>query len=118
MTPPCRQTCSLLESTVNQSQSCGDSTGSLYYNVYMRKTQATATDVMTVRLPSELKERFEQLAQATSRSKSWLATDAIRHYLEIEEWQIQGIKMAIEEADRGDFASPEEVQKVFSRWIP
>jgi predicted transcriptional regulator len=31
-------------------------------------------------------------------------------------WQIEEIKKAIAEADRGEFASHEEVERVLSRW--
>ena len=31
-------------------------------------------------------------------------------------WQVEEIKKAIEEADRGEFASEREVQKVFKKW--
>jgi predicted transcriptional regulator len=81
------------------------------------KSEANSTEVMTVRLPSQIKERLERLAKARSRSKSWLTVEAITRYLEFDEWQTQEICQALEEAERGEFASPEEVQRVFSRWI-
>ncbi|MGH2468726.1 MAG: CopG family ribbon-helix-helix protein, partial [Chloroflexota bacterium] len=36
-----------------------------------------ASTTFTLRLPSELKERLEQLAQAAGRSKAFLALDAV-----------------------------------------
>mgnify|MGYP003612236811 CR=1 FL=1 len=38
-------------------------------------------------------------------------------YLDLDEWQVQEIQLGLHEAGRGEFASPEEVQKVLSRWI-
>jgi predicted transcriptional regulator len=35
---------------------------------------------------------------------------------EVERWQIEEIEKALEEADRGEFASAEEVERVFQRW--
>lgn len=81
------------------------------------KSESKSSEVLTVRLPSHIKERLEDLSKARSRSKSWLTVDAINRYLEFDEWQMQEIRQALEEADRGEFASPEEVQRVFSRWI-
>jgi predicted transcriptional regulator len=71
---------------------------------------------MTIRLEPDLKDRLDQLAEATHRSKSFLAAEAIREFIELHEWQIQEIKAAIKEADAGDFASDEEVKAVFAKW--
>ncbi len=79
-------------------------------------TEKPTSIPMTVRVPAEMKERLERLSEATSRSKSWLATDALRRYLELEEWQIAETQAGLREADAGDFASDAEVQAVFSRW--
>lgn len=71
---------------------------------------------MTIRLDPDLKARLDQLADATQRSKSFLATEAIREFIEINEWQIQEIKAALKEADVGDFASEQDVKNVFTKW--
>jgi predicted transcriptional regulator len=71
---------------------------------------------MTVRLEPDLKERLEHLAAATHRSKSFLAAEAIREFVELNEWQIREIQAALQEADAGDFASAEEVDDVLGRW--
>ncbi|HHJ40417.1 MAG TPA: ribbon-helix-helix protein, CopG family [Methylothermaceae bacterium] len=70
---------------------------------------------MTIRLEPELKSRLDKLAEATHRSKSFLASEAVREFIEMNEWQIQEIKAAIKEADGGDFASPEEEAAVFKK---
>ena len=74
------------------------------------------TATMTVRLPTNLKERLERLASATQRSKSWLAVDAIQHYLELQEWQVAEIEEGLAEADAGSFASDGEVRAVLDKW--
>jgi RHH-type rel operon transcriptional repressor/antitoxin RelB len=71
---------------------------------------------MTIRLEPELKERLERLAEATQRSKSFLAAEALRDFVELNEWQIQEINEAIKEADKGDFASDKAVKKTLSKW--
>jgi predicted transcriptional regulator len=35
---------------------------------------------------------------------------------ELARWQIEEIKQALDEADRGEFASDEEVEQVLKRW--
>lgn len=71
---------------------------------------------MTIRLDDSVKSRLEGLAVAMHRTKSFLASEAIQKYIEINEWQIQEMQAAIEEADRGEFASDEAVNDVFSKW--
>jgi len=71
---------------------------------------------MTIRLEPELKSRLDQLAQATQRSKSFLAAEAIRDFINLNEWQIQEIQSAVREADKGDFASAKAVKKTFGKW--
>ena len=71
---------------------------------------------MTIRLEPELKTRLDQLAQATQRSKSFLAAEAIRDFIELNEWQIQEIRDGIKEADNGDFATDKAVNKTFRKW--
>jgi predicted transcriptional regulator len=73
---------------------------------------------ITIRLDSELKDRLESLAVATQRSKSFLASEAIRDFVELNEWQVSEIQAAIKEADDGDFASESEVNSTFSKWMP
>ena len=74
------------------------------------------SEVMTIRVDRKIKARLEKLAKVTARSKSWLAAEAIRAYIEVNEWQIAEIKAALKEADAGDFASEKEVQAVMKKW--
>ncbi len=71
---------------------------------------------MTIRLEPDLKERLEALADATRRSKSFLAAEAIRDYVALNEWQVAEVQEAVAEADRGEFASEETVDAVFRKW--
>jgi predicted transcriptional regulator len=71
---------------------------------------------MTIRLDDDLKEQLDQLAASTQRSKSFLAAEAIREYIELNEWQIKEIEQAINEADEGEFASDSEVEQTFAKW--
>jgi RHH-type rel operon transcriptional repressor/antitoxin RelB len=74
------------------------------------------SDVMTIRVDGETRERLEKLSRATARTKSFLAAEAIRAYLDVNEWQIHEIEDGLREADAGDFASETEVQAVFTKW--
>ena len=74
------------------------------------------SDVMTIRVDGETRQRLEKLSKATARTKSFLAAEAIRFYLDVNEWQIQEIEAGLKEADAGDFASEREVEAIFSKW--
>ena len=79
----------------------------------MRRIMSTT---MTLRLEDDVKARLDKLAGATRRSKSFLAAEAIREFVENNEWQIREVKAAIREANAGDFASDEEVAALARRW--
>ena len=71
---------------------------------------------MTIRLEPDLKQRLDHLAEATQRSKSFLAAQAIRDFIDLNEWQIQEIRSALAEADSDDFASDDLVREVLGKW--
>ena len=71
---------------------------------------------LSIRLEEDVKARLDQLADATNRSKSFLAAEAIRAFVELNEWQIREIQAALQEADAGDFAKPSEMTKVLGKW--
>jgi len=71
--------------------------------------------MLNFRVPPELKEQLDKLAQATGRSKTTLAVEALQTYLEEQAWQIAEIKEAIKEADAGDFATTGDVEAVFNK---
>lgn len=63
------------------------------------------TTMLTLRVPEETRAKLDKLARAPHRSKSFLAEEAIARYLDLEAWRIGEIGQAIQEADRGDFAT-------------
>ena len=71
---------------------------------------------MPMRLPDELAIRLGALAEATGRTKSFLAVQAIQDFVEREAWQIAEIKQALLEADAGDFATDEEMAALNAKW--
>ena len=71
---------------------------------------------MTIRLEPALKQRLDHLAEATQRSKSFLAAQAIREFVDLNEWQVQEIRNALAEADNEEFASDDLVREVLDKW--
>jgi len=68
-------------------------------------------------LDAKLKGQLDRLSKAMSRSRSFVAAQAIQEFVTVNEWQIDEIKKGIAEADAGDFASDKEVQQVLKRWM-
>jgi RHH-type transcriptional regulator, rel operon repressor / antitoxin RelB len=73
---------------------------------------------VTVRLDAQLKTKLEALSQSTQRSKSWLAAEAIKAYIEQESWQIEQIEEAIQQANRPDtqWIANEDVSAWLNTW--
>jgi RHH-type rel operon transcriptional repressor/antitoxin RelB len=71
---------------------------------------------ITIRLEDKLKDRLDRLAESTQRSKSFLAAEAIREFVENNEWQIAEIRSALKEANAGGFASDRDVDALAKKW--
>lgn len=54
---------------------------------------------LSVRLSTNMCNQSESLADATNRTKSFLAAEAIGNYLKVQEWQIKATKQALEKAN-------------------
>jgi RHH-type transcriptional regulator, rel operon repressor / antitoxin RelB len=71
---------------------------------------------MALRLGAELRKRLDGLAKAQRRSRSFVAAEAIREYVALNEWQIEEIERGLAEADRGEFAAEGGVRRVMEKW--
>ena len=69
---------------------------------------------VTVRLETDKIALLDQFAKSDDRDRSYLIKQAIDGYLHMRQWQLDEIKKAIAEADAGDFASEEEVDRMFT----
>lgn len=61
-------------------------------------------------LDKALEQRLENQAARAHRQPSELAADAIRHYLEYEEWFVQAVEEGVREADAGKLVRHEDVK--------
>lgn len=71
---------------------------------------------MTIRVDAETEKRLKKLAKATSRTRSFLAAEAIRAYVDINEWQVEEIERAVREAERGRFVEHKKVSAWLTSW--
>lgn len=72
--------------------------------------------VLTLRLDAKLKKQLDRISKSMNRTRSFVAAQAIQEYVSVNEWQIAEIKKGLAEADAGDFATEEEVQRVLKKW--
>jgi predicted transcriptional regulator len=56
---------------------------------------------VTIRLRPEVGEKLEAMARDTKRSKAYLASEAVRAYVDLNAWQVAHIKEALEEDGSG-----------------
>ena len=63
---------------------------------------------MTIRVSPELKKKLDRIASATSRSRSFLAGEALAAYVDRELEIIDGIKRGMADAEAGRLVPHEE----------
>jgi predicted transcriptional regulator len=70
----------------------------------------------TVRIDDNTIERIDGLASTLNRSRSWVVKQAIERFLDYEEWFAQEVKEALEEVERREIATQDEVAARFKKW--
>lgn len=75
-----------------------------------------SSEVLTIRVGSEIKATLENLGKVLHRSKSYLAQKAIEEFLKKNAWQIEELQLAEKEIEEGNFISNEEVNDYLSSW--
>jgi len=76
----------------------------------------SGTTLISVRVPKSVAKRLATLAEATDRSKSYVAGQAIEEFLTLQEWQVKAIREGIAEAEAGKLAPHQEAVKRIKRW--
>lgn len=80
-------------------------------------TSASAAKTQfNVRVSPELVSKLDAYAEMVGQSKSQIAVNALEDYLDWRIPQIADLKLALAAADRGEFATDEEVEAVFKKY--
>lgn len=69
----------------------------------------------TVRLDDATLNALDNLGKKTDRSRNWLVSRAVEDFVSLNAWQLDKIEIGIAQADRGQFATDEEVEAVLAR---
>jgi RHH-type transcriptional regulator, rel operon repressor / antitoxin RelB len=73
---------------------------------------------ITVRVPENLRDRYDALARATDRNRQYHALEALRRYLDDEAWQIELTTERLRRINAGEigYASSERVAAVLNKY--
>ena len=71
----------------------------------------------TVRVPDDTASKLDALAEKLDRSRSYVAARAIEAFVEREAWQLAEIEAGLAEADRGEFATEQDVAQVIGKYV-
>ena len=68
---------------------------------------------VSFKIPASTKNRIEQLALATRRTKTFVIEEAIDQYLALNEWQLKSIQDGLRDLEEGKVISQE---KMIEHW--
>ncbi len=67
------------------------------------------TNTITVRTSTSVAQKIAALAEAMDRSRNWVVEDALKQYLDLQAWQVEGIKTAQRSLEKGEGIPHEQV---------
>ncbi|HXB61903.1 MAG TPA: ribbon-helix-helix protein, CopG family [Acidobacteriaceae bacterium] len=76
-----------------------------------------ATGTLNLRTQAKSIRELDVLAKAQRRTRTDLVNEAIANYIELQRWQMEEIRAAVQEADAGDFVSEQEIAATFKRLL-
>jgi len=78
------------------------------YDVYKEITIMAHTHfehpavTLSVRVAPKVRDQLEELADATGRTKSFLAAEAIESYLNMQMWQLKSLQKTVKKANNNE----------------
>ncbi len=74
------------------------------------------TTSLTIEVPTGVDARLEKLAHETAQTKTWVAREALRAFLDLYDWQVQAIHKGMAAADAGRLADHKDVAAWLESW--
>lgn len=73
---------------------------------------------LSLRVQPEIRDQLEELAEATGRTKSFLASEALEYYIATQAWQIQATEKAFKKTNskNAKFIKHEKVVAWLNSW--
>lgn len=76
------------------------------------KSDSMPMSTFSVRIPTAMKDRLDDLAEATRRSRNFLLIEAVDRYLELQARQIAHIEKGLADLDAGRVHSHDEIKEL------
>lgn len=73
------------------------------------------SQVVTIRISDESKDRLERICEFTRRSKSFIAGEALEEYLSSKLWLMEALEEGIEDRRNGNLVSHDEILQEWER---
>lgn len=70
----------------------------------------------SIRLEEELLEKIDAMALKLTRPRSWVVAEALKRYVEAEEWFHEAVAEGVKEADAGRVVGNEAVRGWVESW--
>ena len=73
---------------------------------------------VTLEIDDRMLRSLDQLADRRRRSRNELVAEALRDYLDLQEWQTRKIAAGLAAAEQGDFATGDEIARIAAKYAP
>jgi predicted transcriptional regulator len=71
---------------------------------------------ISFRLDTDKVEALDEVAKSLDRDRTYVLNEAVRNYLEVQQWQIEHIKAGLRQAERGELIDNGEVKRISKTW--
>jgi predicted transcriptional regulator len=75
------------------------------------------TTTITIRIPPEVRDKLDRIAELTDRSRSYVAADALREYADSELDAVEGIMRGLEDVRAGRTIPHEEAMAILRKRV-
>jgi predicted transcriptional regulator len=78
--------------------------------------EASMSKTLSIEMEDEVRRALDRLVRQTARSVDDIVNQAVRDYLDVHEWQQRKIEAGIAAADRGEFATEDELARIAAKY--
>jgi predicted transcriptional regulator len=71
---------------------------------------------ITFRTDVKTRDAIDEVAKTMDRDRSYVVKEAVAQYLDLQQWQIEHIKMGLSDAEAGRFVDEAEIDAFFDKW--
>ena len=71
---------------------------------------------LSIEMEDEVRRALDRLVQRTAQSVDDIVNQAVRDYSEVQEWQQRKVEAGITAADRGEFATEDEIARIAAKY--